>query len=220
MLYMAITVSIWSVFVFLIPIHTFNAWRRDSHTAETQEITKKRLQRKRQLLNNRRQRALALATLVQPLLQAGIVSGAAHTVDLQQVHTRLDKVNVALNMLGNVVPGQISTTSYILVKDNLLPARHVGLARLFVRMNVVLCPQQFFDLICLGIKLNPLLVHRLRDPVACDTHRLQPVADTVHTLLGWSEEIVDLLSGIVFSIARRLGVGTAERFPISKPWTA
>ena len=215
MLYMATTVSIGSDFRVLDSIHTFNAWRRHSHSAETQEITKKRLQRKRQLLNNRRQQALA--TLVQSLLQAGIVIGAAHTVDLQQIDTRLDKVNVALNMLGNVVPGQISMTFYILAKDNLLPARHVGLARVLVRMKVVLCPQQFFDLICLGIKLNPLLVHRLRDPVACDTHRLQPVADTVHTLLGWSEEIVDLLSGIVFSIARRLGVGTAERFPISKP---
>lgn len=208
MLYMATTVSIWSGLHVLDSIHTFNAWRRHGHTAETQEITKKRLQRKRQLLDNRRQQALA--TLVQSLLQASIVIGAAHTVDLQQVDTRLDKVNVALNVLGNVVPGQISTTSNILVKDNLLPARHVGLARVLVRVDVVLCPQKFFDLICLGIKLHPLLVHRLRDPVACDTHRLQPVADTVHTLLGWSEEIVDLLGGIVFSIARRFGVGPAK----------
>lgn len=70
-----------------------------------------------------------------------------------------------------------------------------------MRVEIVLGTKQPFGLVCIRVKLQPLFVGRLRDTVRSDARRLQPSTDAIHTVLWWSENVVDLVHRQVFPIA-------------------
>lgn len=89
-------------------VHGLNTRRGDGHITETQEVTQEFRQRQAQGAQNRGQETLRSDS--RALLDAGFVGliGPLHVADLQQVDTGLDEVNVALHMLGDVVPVRMS----------------------------------------------------------------------------------------------------------------
>ena len=61
-----------------------------------------------------------------------------------------------------------------------------------MRVEVVLSTEELPKLFGVCIELNPLLVHRLRDPTGGDAGRFQPGANLVNSVLTRCKEVVDL----------------------------
>ena len=87
-------------------VHGLDTWRRDGHITETEEVTQELHQRQAQGAQNRRQETLRSDS--RAFLDAGFIGHVGGPLHLHQVDTRLDEVNVALHMLGDVVPVRMS----------------------------------------------------------------------------------------------------------------
>jgi hypothetical protein len=79
-----------------------------------------------------------------------------------------------------------------------------------VLVKVILGLQKGFGLPHTGIKLNPLLVHRLSDPAWFNAGVRKPAFNGIDGILARCEEVVDLLWGVVLAVFRRVWVGSGE----------
>jgi len=83
-------------------------------------------------------------------------------------------------------------------------AGNVGLSSDGVFIDMVFGLEQLLDFTRLGIELKPLLVDRLRDPMASNASLLQPLSNSAGGLLMRSEDVRDLLGRVVLPILRRV----------------
>lgn len=74
-------------------------------------------------------------------------------------------------------------------------------------VNVVFCVKQVFQFIDIGVKLDPLLVGRLRDAASGNASKLQPRMHCSHARVGWSEEVMHLTEREVLPVTTRVWVG-------------
>lgn len=72
-----------------------------------------------------------------------------------------------------------------------------------VRMDAEFRIEKSSGLFCVRIKLQPLLIYGLGHAIRCDARRLEPVSDSIDTMLRWSKEIVYFFSSVVLPIPRR-----------------
>ena len=123
----------------------------------------------------------------------------------------------------------INVVLYILL-DMVLIAADAGLAIHLVLVDMHFCLEELFDLASRRVELQPsiheeegqhdswtngwvwlsglipLLVGRLRHPMAFNTGFVEPCFDGIYTLLRRRKEIVDLFGCVVFAIAGRPGI--------------
>ena len=99
-------------------------------------------------------------------------------------------VDMAADVLGQVV----------LVTSNVLASGGD------VLVVVVLGPQKTLGLLGGGIKLDPLLVDGLRDALGRNVGLMEPLADSVDSVLSWSKDVVNLFWREPLTESRRVGV--------------
>lgn len=104
----------------------------------------------------------------------------------QQLQAGCDVVNVVSQMLRHVV----LVASYVLVSGS------------GVFIVIVFGFQEALSFVDLSIELNPLLVDRMRDASRINAGIHNPVIHAVDLLLCRSENVMDLFSGVPFSILR------------------
>lgn len=75
--------------------------------------------------------------------------------------------------------------------------------------NVVFSTQQTLDFFGIAIKLDPLLVGGLCNPVSSNASFLQPVAHCRNGILCRGKEVIDLMDIQIFAVVGRAGVGAA-----------
>ena len=79
-------------------------------------------------------------------------------------------------------------------KGRLLITSNIYFAGWYVLVDMVFGFDQSLDFLYFGIKLEPLLVHRLRHSVPGNSCGFQPSTDIVDCVFGRSKDIVDFLS--------------------------
>ena len=78
-------------------------------------------------------------------------------------------------------------------RETVLVAGDVGPSCGGMLPDVVSGFEQVLGVLDVGIKLKPLLIHRVADGLRRDTSRDEPGANGVDSVLAWSKQVVDLL---------------------------
>ena len=142
------------------------------------------------------------------------------SLEVEPLKARGDIINMVANRSRHRISrSSVSASRHPLGHFNsiLLVTRDAQVSCRLVYMSVVFGFEQVLELASLGIKLEPLLIGRLRDTVGSNAGRVQPVANSIDGAGGWGKQAADLLWSVVLSVARGFMMGAGQRSVRQQP---